>query len=240
MKPGKLIEIISYIFPLQLEATSSQYNSFLEVLLSKGKHVMNSENANYSFGSLYNIFEHTFRDIKLNTLNVSNCLVLGLGGGSVIQLLKEKYTLNIPITAVEIDPIVIQLGYKYFNLAGYTDLTIVNEDAFSFVRKNVLEYDLIIIDLYINDEVPSEFHSKEFVFSLYNISHNNTVVLFNKMLGSKTKEKEYNNLVYEMSQAFGTLSFLSYAEHGVENKIICVNAGRDTRQKTIKGNETAA
>lgn len=240
MKPGKIEGIVSYILPLQIEATSSQYNSYLEILLSKGKYVMNSEDANYSFGSLYNIFQNTFKDIKLETLNISNCLVLGLGGGSVIQLLKEKYRLNIPITAVEIDPVVIQLGYKYFEFAKYKDVTVVNDDAYSFVRKNTLEYDLIIIDLYINDEVPSVFHTNEFVFALHNISHNNTVILFNKMLGTKTKEKEYNQLVYEMSQAFGTVSFLSYAEHGVENKIICVGTGNDARHKTTKENETAA
>lgn len=226
MKPGKIGGILSYILPLQVEATSSQYNSFLEVSLRNGRYMMNSENANYSFGSLHKIFENTFRDIKLESLNISKCLLLGLGGGSVIELIKEKYESDMHITAIELDPVVIKLGYKYFNFNSYKDVTIVNDDAYSFVKSNDLEYDLIIVDLYINDEVPKVFHTNEFVFALQNISHSNTIVLFNKMLGTKTKEKEFNNLVYEMSQAFGAVSFLTYVVNGVENKIICVNTGR--------------
>lgn len=237
MKPGKIGGIMSYIFPLQVEATSSQYNSFLEILLSNGKYLMNSERSNYSFGSLHKIFESTFRDIKLENLNISNCLVLGLGGGSVVELIKEKYKSDMPITAVEIDPVVIQLGYKYFDFGNYKDLTIVNDDAYGFVKSSDLKYDLIIIDLYISDEVPGEFHTKEFVLALQNSSHNNTIILFNKMLGTKTKEKEFNTLVYEMSQAFGTVSFLSYVVHGVENKIICVNTGRvHEKQRSLREN----
>lgn len=103
MKPGKIKGILSYILPLRVDISSSQYNIFLEVSLSKGKYLMNSENSNYSFGSLHTIFKNTFHDLKLENLNISNCLVLGLGGGSIVKLIREKYKLNIPITAVEID-----------------------------------------------------------------------------------------------------------------------------------------
>jgi spermidine synthase len=229
MKEGKLKEIVSYILPLQVEACSSKYNNLLEVMLRNGRYVLNSENANYSFGSLHAIFKGAFKDIDLGNLNISNCLLLGLGGGSVVNLIRKTHQLTMPITAVEIDPVVIEIGYKYFNLNTYGDLNIVNMDAFEFVKKNKEVYDIIVIDLYINDVVPGIFHSKEFVSNLRKCSHSNTIVLFNKMLNNKTAKHEYGKLVYELADAFGSVSFLTYHLNGVENRVICVNGSRVSR-----------
>jgi len=223
---NKLKKILSYVYPIQVHACSSKYNSFLEVILSKGRYQMNSRSANYSFGGLHTLFQNTFRDIEIEALNISNCLLLGLGGGSVINLIRKKHELNFPITAVELDPLVIELGNKYFDVCGYNNLSVVNDDAFNFVRDCSGVYDLIIIDIYINDEVPGKFHTKEFISGLENISHANTIILFNKMLKGRKSEPEYSNLVCEMTRAFGTVGFLSYTINDTENKIICVNASR--------------
>jgi spermidine synthase len=215
--------IVSFFLPLQIEALSSEYNHFLEVELKNGRYLLNSERVNYSYGSLHAVFKRVFRDIQVEKLELSNCLVLGLGGGSVISLLRKDYHLSMPITAVEIDAAVLELGAKYFEINSYQDLDIIHEDAFEYVKKSEQIYDLIIVDVYINDKVPFIFHTEEFITNLKASTHKKTIILFNKMLNSPGATREYNELVYEMAEAFGSVSFLSYIMYGTENRIVCVN-----------------
>lgn len=218
--------MISFLVPMRIESRTSKHNQYLEVVLSNGKYILNSENANYSFGSLHKIFEKTFVDIGIENFKIKNCLLLGLGGGSIVNLIQRKHQIFFPITAVEIDPMVISLGEKYFNIDKYDKLNIINTDALHYVLNTKMNYDLIIVDLYINNEVPEVFHTEQFIKALKNISHNNTILLFNKLLSSKKANDEYNALVNEITKAYGSTSFLSYNESGEENKIICVNTNR--------------
>jgi spermidine synthase len=229
MKEGMFKQIASYILPLKIEVCSSMYSDLLEVTLSNGRYVLNSANANYSFGSLHAIFKGAFKDIGIENLNISNCLMLGLGGGSVVDLLRKTHHQTMPITAVEIDPVIIELGKKYFDLNTHEKLSIVNMDALEFVKTSRSVYDMIVIDLYIDDVVPSVFHTKEFVLNLKNCTHKNTMILFNKMINDKNSKTEYGKLVYELAAAFGSVSFLTYYINGIENRVICVNTNQILR-----------
>jgi len=234
MNVSKIKEIVSYIIPLQIETRTSFHNPLLEVTLRNGRYVLDAKDSNYSFGALYTIFKNTFNELSIKDKNINSCLLMGLGGGSVVNLLRKKHQLNMPITAVEIDPVVIELGNKYFELNNYKDLYIVNEDAFDFAKKCENTFDLIIIDLYINDEVPGKFHTKEFISYLEKMSHKSTVILFNKMLNSNRAKEDYSNLVKDMSVKFGSVSLLTYQVSEVTNKIICVNTGRVTDRERQK------
>lgn len=239
MKERKIKQIISYFLPLRIESVSSDHNSLLEVSYRNGNYLLNSESSNYSFGSLHRIFKNSFRDIEIENLGISNCLLLGLGGGSVIHLLRKEYELLFPITAVEIDPAIIALGKKYFNLDDYKGVSIINADAFEFVVITKSVYDLVIVDLYINDMVPPIFHTEEFISNLKSVTHHHTVILFNKMLNTPQSVTEYHRLVEEMGKAFGPLNVLRYYVNGIENRVICVNTGRvnslSKKHQTISG-----
>ena len=47
--------------------------------------------------------------------NFKKVLLLGMGAGSIIKLLQEKYDINCSITAIEKDEVVIELAKKYFD-----------------------------------------------------------------------------------------------------------------------------
>lgn len=223
MKINKFHTVLSYITPLKLGIYSSPVNPVLEVTLRKGVLQLDSSDSNYSFGSLHVIFSQTFHHIQLEKLKVSNCLLLGLGAGSIINLVRNKYRLNFPITVAEVDPVVIQLAKMYFNLEQYTNLEIINQEAFNYVKSTKELYDLVIIDLYINDEVPEQFHSEEFVNALKLICKKGALVLFNKMLKNDRQMEQYNQLVYHMAKTFTPINFFSVKINQVENKIICAN-----------------
>lgn len=60
-------------------------------------------------------------------------LILGLGGGTEIHLISHQYP-NTQFSAVEIDPEIIKLAKRYFDVDKIPNLEIVNEDAFEYLK----------------------------------------------------------------------------------------------------------
>lgn len=74
-------------------------------------------------------------------------LILGLGGGSLVRTL---YYLNSQtrMTVIEIRPAVIELAFQYFAMPATPLLTMVCDDAKTYIQKNNKPYDVIFADLY--------------------------------------------------------------------------------------------
>lgn len=162
-----------------VEESSSLHNDKLIVAIQDGKYVLNTQNANYSFGSLHRVFQKAFKIIRLKERNFSSCLLLGGGAGSIPSILYKELGLNISTTVVEIDKEVIRLGKKYFKLGDYPNLTIINEDAFVFVSNTTETYDLIAIDIFKDVMVPERFISPVFFDNIKKRLTPNGVVIFN-------------------------------------------------------------
>ncbi len=174
-----LHKYLSYIVRFVVEESSSIHNDKLIVAIQDGKYVLNSQNANYSFGSLHRVFQKAFKIIRLKERNFSSCLLLGGGAGSIPSILYKELGLNISTTVVEIDKEVIRLGKKYFKLGDYPNLTIINEDAFVFVSNTTETYDLIAIDIFKDVMVPERFISFVFFDNIKKRLTPNGVVIFN-------------------------------------------------------------
>ena len=58
-------KLFSYILPVSILKTKSEFNSSLEVTVENGKLVLNSANANYSYGSLFKIFKKAFVEFNV-------------------------------------------------------------------------------------------------------------------------------------------------------------------------------
>ena len=63
-----------------------------------------------------------------------SCLVLGLGGGSIPRMLLAARP-QVKVEAVEIDPAVVQLAVRYFDIRSLTRLKIHMEDAAEFLKR---------------------------------------------------------------------------------------------------------
>jgi spermidine synthase len=77
-----------------------------------------------------------------------NVLILGLGCGVAAKLISEKFP-NAKITGVEIDPVMVEIGKKYFGLSG---IQIKIMDAVSFIKRTRQKFDLILIDAYFGNK----------------------------------------------------------------------------------------
>ena len=64
---NKIKNIASYVYPLIVEQCSGNVSPYLEVNLVNGKYVLDTAKVNYSYGSLYKIFDQTFHKFNLKS-----------------------------------------------------------------------------------------------------------------------------------------------------------------------------
>lgn len=170
-------KLLSYFWPIKQEVISSDYSEQLEVTWENGKKVLNTKNANYSYGSLQKILETGLNKIDLDA--VSSILLLGLGAGSVVDSLMEKFNYSGKITAVEIDEKVIEIAKNDFNITRHKNLQIIHDNALNYVKTSSEKYDLLIVDLFIDTQVPKQFYSNDFCNNLKKLLSQKGVILFN-------------------------------------------------------------
>lgn len=182
---------LSYLYPLT-KTIKSDYSGTLEITWHNGKKHLNTKNANYSYGSLQRILKFGLEKIELK--NTNSVLLLGLGGGSVVKTLRHDFGYSKPITAVDIDPVIIAVAKNEFNLNIFEPLEIVCDDALHFMKTNQRRFDLIIIDLFVDIEVPKPFMELSFWQDVMNASSTNGSILFNGSL-EKTKSKSLNDII---------------------------------------------
>lgn len=219
----RIKNIISFLYPLMIEARNGQVTNYLEVIKSNGKYVLNSLDANYSFGGVHIIFDKLFQRINIRKYDFKNVLILGMGAGSVIKLLQEEYHINCSITAIEKDEVVIEFAKKYFNIDRYKSLTIVNADAFEYVSKTINFYDLIISDLFVEFNVPEKFASQEYLMNLKRISNDKACVIYNKMTQLHIHKKELSYLYDDFERIFPGSEIHRLYVNESENSILCSN-----------------
>ena len=189
--------VLSFLLPIKIHQKKSVYSKNLEVTWNNGHLVLDSENTNYSFGSLQRVLKKGLKYIGYERIqNFHSILVLGVAGGSVIETLKKEVKFEGRITGVEIDAAVIELARKYFGLGNYKNVSIVNDDAFEFVLKTKEKYDLIIIDIFQDTTMPNFLFEDFFINRINFLLNVNGFILFNTMvLGYQDRRRnvDYKN-----------------------------------------------
>lgn len=186
-----MTSLLSYLYPIT-KKIKSDYSGDLEITWYNGKKHLNTKNATYSYGSLQRILKFGLDKIEVSKVN--SVLLLGLGGGSVIETLHEEFGYQKSIVAVDIDSKIIEIAKNEFNLKQDKNLTIICEDALQFMKSNSQKFDLIIIDLFIDITVPKEFLAIPFWEDVLKSSSTNGTILFNASL-EKTKSNALQNVI---------------------------------------------
>ena len=169
-------QLFSYILPIT-KTIKSKHSGTLEITWHNGKKQLNSKNANYSYGSLQKILKIGVDQIEL--LKVKSVLVLGMGGGSVIETLRTDFNYIHQITAVEIDPDIIEIAHTEFGISEDENLQIHCNDAYQFVKQSTKQFDLIILDLFIDLSVPDQFLSESFWNEVLRLKSSKGDIIFN-------------------------------------------------------------
>lgn len=177
----------------------SAHSGWLEILEEDGERVLDTEKANYSYGLLQEILEEGIRATGLD--GVKNILLLGLGGGSLVQSLRSRFSYRGPVTAVEIDPVMIRIAREEFGLSGDRNLLVVEQDAERFMESHSVRYSLIVVDLFIHMEVPSVFTDFPFWNNLHRTLRTGGKIIFNAAVG-RGSGRRLHGLMEMMSDHF--------------------------------------
>lgn len=191
--------LFSYIWPIT-RRIPSEFNGVMEVTYSHGKKVLDSKNANYSYGPLQEILE--FGLTKVDLKSVDNLLLLGLGGGSIIKSLRETFEYKNQIYAVEIDPAIIQIAKVEFGISESWNLKIIHDDAFLFTKTSRRKYQLVIIDLFIDNKVPPIFYQKEFCDRITRLLSPQGSFIFNVGMNPENDNEAAEHLVSHFEENF--------------------------------------
>lgn len=215
-----LKKFFSYFIPINIYKKNSAVSRKLEVTWNNGQLVLDSKNTNYSYGSLQRILRKGLNYIGYERIRrFDNVLVLGVAAGSVIKTLTEEIKFKGKITGVEIDPAAIEIANKYFALDKIENLEIVIGDAFEFVLKTKEKYDLIIIDIFRDTEMPNFLFEDFFINRINFLLNVNGFILFNTMtLTSKDFER---NLKYR-TRFNSNYSVRMYPKVEVHNELFTI------------------
>jgi spermidine synthase len=163
-----------------LEEVDSPVNGKIRVVRSLGFGTyLQVDNLTQSGGVVYEIWKKTIKKIERQKSEIKNCLILGLGGGSVAKLVRE-YWPKAKITGVDIDPMIVELGTRHLGL-DKKKVKIVIGDASDFVQKTKDKYDLILIDTYLGYDYPSQFESGSFLRQVLDLLNRNGLAVFNRL-----------------------------------------------------------
>ncbi|RMD70423.1 MAG: hypothetical protein D6818_09105 [Bacteroidetes bacterium] len=174
---------LSHLFEWHIESAPSPLNPHLYVSLKRGRYQLSTAHAVYSFEDLYLNFREAFRQMALERLPGREVLVLGLGLGSVPQLLEQVYHFGGSYTAVERDESVIYLAHKYTLSSLDAPMQVICADAFQWVAMQPPEpaYDLIAMDIFVDDTVPPQFESEVFLEGLRALLRPGGVLMYNRL-----------------------------------------------------------
>lgn len=142
-----LQRVLSYLFP-RTEIRVEGHFGPLEVRWENGRKVLNSALGNQSFGALHRVWQKTFKHLELLKSPPKNVLMLGLGGGSVPTILRKELRIPSPITAVELDPQMVELANKHFGLGEFANVKVITGDATIQVHAIRERFDLVLVDLF--------------------------------------------------------------------------------------------
>lgn len=181
MKQPLWKRLLSYLTEIHIESAPSEHNPHLYVSLSNGRYQLSSENAVYSYDDLYDNFVRAFQRINLDQRNIKKVLILGFGLGSIPIILEKKHGKNYEYTAVELDENVLYLANKYTIPSLQSSIQFINTDAFAFAHFCQEKFDLICMDVFLDDVVPSDFETSQFLENLSGLLDKNGILLYNRL-----------------------------------------------------------
>lgn len=181
--------LLSYLYPVHIESVSTPYHPQLSVYLARGRYRLSTADAIYSFGDLYTTYARAFARFRWERLppgETNNVLVLGLGLGSIPQMLENKFNQTFQYTAVEIDEAVIRLAHNYTLRHLRSPVEVHTADAVQFIEQTIRKWSIICCDVFIGDVIPEGLRTPGTLYFLRDALEDGGVLLYNML--SRTKK----------------------------------------------------
>ena len=119
-------------------------------------------------------------------------LIIGLGGGTIPRALREVAP-QARIDVVEIDPAVVKVARRYFDLGDSSKLRVIEADGRVQVKRALREnkrYDLIMLDAFDHEYIPEHLLTREFLQEVKSLLTPNGVLAANTFSSSRLYDHE--------------------------------------------------
>ncbi len=158
-------------------------------------------------------------------------LMLGLGGGSISNLLHDRFP-DACIDVVEVDPKVIELCKNFFYLRETDNYQLHALDARIFIQNQLGKnsYDLILLDVFKSGSVPYHLKTKEFYREIWGILTPEGVIASN-LYGKSNLLKPGDRTTFD--SVFRRLYFFEDPEQ-VATVLVATNQERSRSQGDIQ------
>jgi spermidine synthase len=130
------------------------------------------------------LFWYTERMAEAVTAAPKHDRILVLGGGAFTlpRYLAKTYP-DSHVDVVEIDPELADISRKYFSYDDPKNVEMIFEDARTYVNKSQKTYDVILVDVYSDADVPFSLMTKEYGDQIARLLRDDGVVVVNMIAG---------------------------------------------------------
>ncbi|MGB9798046.1 MAG: spermidine synthase, partial [bacterium] len=134
-------------------------------------------------------------------------LFIGCGGATGPRQFRKFYP-NLQIDIVELDPEVVRMAKKYFNLKEDEKLKVYVEDGRVYLNRSRKKYDIIILDAYFAEAIPFHLTTKEFMEIVKKHLNAKGVVICNVIGSVSGGKSRYPRSQYKtLKRVFNTVYF---------------------------------
>lgn len=158
--------------------------------LDGGRMTLASEIITQSLEDPTDIYLNAFKKLKLKQRKLDQILILGFGMGSIARLLREKFKLTPSITAIEIDPVIIDLSKRSLSPEILENVQLIQDDAYEFLMKETSRYDLICFDIFFDTFIEDRFKNIQFTEKLGQLLRSDAILLYNTMCVNQRSEQQ--------------------------------------------------
>lgn len=141
--------------------------------------------------------EFTISSENVNTLN--SILILGLGGGTIQHLVAKQFP-DANIVSIEMDPVMVDVAKKYFDLDAIKNhkiiiddacRVIVDPDSYGLVKAS---FSAAVVDIFVGDAYPELGKSGNFLNGLRNLVVPDGLIVCNRHY-TEEHQDESNNFI---------------------------------------------
>ena len=188
------------LFPVKIESSKGTSTPELTLYYFQGRWQLSAATALYSDGSVYKPLLLAFKYLQKERAKITNMLVLGAGLGSAVEVL-ARFNCYPSSTLVEIDPQIIAWANDLLHhQKSTTETKWICQDASDFIQTNRQCYDLVVLDIFEDRQVPNFVCTDSFLSACKNAVHKDKgILIFNYIINN---ERDWETLLALMQSIF--------------------------------------
>jgi spermidine synthase len=179
-----------------------------------------------------------FFNAGITEKDVKSMMMIGLGAGTVPKQLTKAYGEQVKIDGVEIDPAIIEMGKKYFDM-NEPNLNAIAQDGRYALITSSKKYDIIGVDAYKQPYIPFHLTTKEFFQQVREHLTPNGVAVINAGTPAVNNKIDYRlaeTLAHTMKTIYPNVYMINlFKSSGYYNTIV-VATNQPTKLEDFKKN----